>query len=758
MSNRHFTCAAFLLAAPFAPAQSWSEITEVFPGTGLADPDVESVALSGDTLVVGTPNGFGIPDGEVFVYERNSGGPDAWGQVRKLLSPVAQTYQSFGYSVAIDGDTLVVGATSTFNTNGLRGRAFVYERDDGDPTQWNLSRQILPTTDNFGWSVSLSGDTLVVGGNSGAVVHERDQGGTDNWGVVTALDPSLGLGGGFGSSSGISGDTIVVGAWYAGSGRAFVFERDQGGPNAWGQVAVLVSANPAFSGRFAWSVAALDDTVVCGATYEYLSGTQCGRAYFYGRDTGGPGAWGLLTELAPPAPDHLDEFGSGAAAHGGRIAVGAKGKDIGYSTGNMAGVAFDPGAAIVYGTDAHQAAPSDFVTIDPQSGVGALVGGVGYNDVMGLAYDPTADILYGTERDTGLLLTLDPSTGQATAVGTHGFGNVAGLAFDPGTGTLYGTDNTTNRLVTLNTSTGAGTAIGKLGFSTVRSLAFDPTSNRLYGADSSTEVLIEIDTATGLAYAIGPIGFNLRGMAFDPSQGLLLGLDYDELISIDPSTGAGTSVGPLHRGPVGAAYVYERAGSTWSGPTEVIAGSGSPFEGFGDSVAIDGDTLAAGVPEGGGSGGSTHVFGHVASTATYCTAGISASGCQALLSASGTPSASATSGFDLNASGVEGGKDGLFFFGVNGRQANPWGSGTSFQCVVPPVVRTGLLAGVGTAGSCDGTFAHDLNALWCPGCPNSAKNPSSGATVQAQLWYRDPFNTSNQTTSLSDAIEFGVQP
>ena len=142
----------------------------------------------------------------------------------------------------------------------------------------------------------------------------------------------------------------------------------------------------------------------------------------------------------------------------------------------------------------------------------------------------------------------------------------------------------------------------------------------------------------------------------------------------------------------------------------------------------------------------------------YCTPGMSASGCQASISATGTASASAVLCFVLNATGVEGNKDGLFFFGTNGRQASPWGNGTSFQCVVPPVVRCGLLPGTGTAGACDGSFSQNLNALWCPTCPKANKNPGAGALVQAQLWYRDPQNTSNQDTSLSDAVEFGVGP
>ena len=143
---------------------------------------------------------------------------------------------------------------------------------------------------------------------------------------------------------------------------------------------------------------------------------------------------------------------------------------------------------------------------------------------------------------------------------------------------------------------------------------------------------------------------------------------------------------------------------------------------------------------------------------SYCTAGTSASGCQALLSATGLASPTAGSGFVVSAAGVEGLKNGLFLFGQNGQQAAPWGNGTSFQCVVPPVKRGGLLTGVGTAGACDGAFDQDLNALWCPSCPKPNHAPVSGQALQIQLWYRDPFSTSNQSSSLSDALETVVCP
>ena len=204
----------------------------------------------------------------------------------------------------------------------------------------------------------------------------------------------------------------------------------------------------------------------------------------------------------------------------------------------------------------------------------------------------------------------------------------------------------------------------------------------------------------------------------------------------------------------GSSYVFERdlgGPSAWG---ELTKFSSSGAGAFGEALSLSGETLLVGDP-GVLPGGAAYVYERGSSAVRYCTAGTSASGCQAILTACGTPSATASSGFTLAVEDLEGSSHGLLYFGSSGRQANPWGNSTSFQCVVPPVHRTGVLKGIGTPGACDGVFTKDFNAYWQQK-PNH--NHGAGALVQAQLWYRDKDSTSNQTTSLSDAIEVLVGP
>jgi hypothetical protein len=213
----------------------------------------------------------------------------------------------------------------------------------------------------------------------------------------------------------------------------------------------------------------------------------------------------------------------------------------------------------------------------------------------------------------------------------------------------------------------------------------------------------------------------------------------------------------------GSVRLFVPETTTWRRKHKFTAsGSTGSGDGFGSSVANSGDTVVSGAPFFPGPAGETGAaFVHRLINplpTSYCTAGTSASGCRATISASGTPSSTATSGFVLSAQKVEGARKGLFLLGMGGKQGVPWGNGTSFLCIGPPVAFGGPMPAAGTPGACDSSFALDLNGLWCSTCPKPNLNREEGSVLQAQLWYRDPFNTSNQTTSLSDAIEFSVAP
>jgi hypothetical protein len=100
----------------------------------------------------------------------------------------------------------------------------------------------------------------------------------------------------------ISGGTVVVGAHQdyppaeSSSGSAYIFGRDQGGADAWGQVAKLTASDGASGDEFGISVSISGDTVVVGSPNDDDNGRSSGSAYVFGRDQGGAGAWGQVAK------------------------------------------------------------------------------------------------------------------------------------------------------------------------------------------------------------------------------------------------------------------------------------------------------------------------------------------------------------------------------------------------------------------------------------------------------------------------------
>lgn len=141
---------------------------------------------------------------------------------------------------------------------------------------------------------------------------------------------------------------------------------------------------------------------------------------------------------------------------------------------------------------------------------------------------------------------------------------------------------------------------------------------------------------------------------------------------------------------------------------------------------------------------------------SYCTPGVSTAGCIATISASANPSLSLAAPCLLSIVGLEGQKQGLFFYGINntGFNPTPWGNG--FRCVKSPIKRTGAQNSGGTAGLCDGQFSLDWHAYQAS-FPGALGNPwVLWERAYVQAWYRDPAAT--KASNFSDGLVLVYQP
>ena len=260
-----------------------------------------SVSISGDTVVVGArfdacPAGVGC--GSAYVFEKPAGGwAGALIEDAKLTASDAGVFDEFGISVSISGDTVVVAAL------GSDGAAYVFEKPAGGWAGALTEDAKLTASDGapgdfFGVSVSISGDTVVVGflfdactagiDCGSAYVFEKPAGG---WAGTLTEDAKLtasdaAAGDFFGIAVSISGETVVVGAYLddctAGidCGSAYVFEKPAGGwAGALSEDAKLTASDAATGDGFGVSVSISGDTVAVGAGC--TTGNDCGSAYVF---------------------------------------------------------------------------------------------------------------------------------------------------------------------------------------------------------------------------------------------------------------------------------------------------------------------------------------------------------------------------------------------------------------------------------------------------------------------------------------------
>ncbi|MBP46992.1 MAG: hypothetical protein CMH53_03555, partial [Myxococcales bacterium] len=315
--------------------QSYAQAAKLLAKDGAAsDRFGASVAISGDRMVVSAPydDDKGNASGSAYVYERQKDG--SWAQAAKLLAKDGAEKDNFGFSVAISGDRIVVGARLDDDKGSSSGSAYVYERQaNGTWTQAaKLRAKDGAANDFFGYSVAISGDRLVVGangdddkgiGSGSAYVYELQAKGA--WTQTAKLLAKDGAASDvFGQAVAISGSRVVVGAngdddKGSNSGSAYVYERQDSG--IWTQAAKLVAKDGAASDYFGRSVAISGDRVVAGARYDDDKGFNSGSAYVYERQKNG--SWTQAAKLLAKDGAASDYFGYSVSISGGRIVVGA---------------------------------------------------------------------------------------------------------------------------------------------------------------------------------------------------------------------------------------------------------------------------------------------------------------------------------------------------------------------------------------------------------------------------------------------------
>ncbi|MCH8153131.1 MAG: FG-GAP repeat protein, partial [Planctomycetes bacterium] len=314
-----------------------------------------SVSISGDVAVVGAigDDDNGADSGSAYIFRFNG---SAWVQEAKLTASDGAVLDQFGISVSISGDVAVVGADRDDDNGADSGSAYVFVKPPGgwvDMTQTaKLTASDGAVSDLLGFSVSISGEVAVVGAlgdndngfNSGsAYVFVKPPGGWVSMTQTAKLTASDGAAGDeFGISVSISGEVIVVGAYRdddngADSGSAYVFQKPVGGWVDMTQTATLTAFDGAAGDRFGGSVSISGEVLVVGARLDDDNGGSSGSAYVFVKP---PGGWVGMTETAKltAADGAVNDFFGGSVSISGEVAVvGALGDD---DNGSFSGSAY----------------------------------------------------------------------------------------------------------------------------------------------------------------------------------------------------------------------------------------------------------------------------------------------------------------------------------------------------------------------------------------------------------------------------------
>jgi FG-GAP repeat/Abnormal spindle-like microcephaly-assoc'd, ASPM-SPD-2-Hydin len=308
---------------------TWSQQAELIASDGAAkDQFGDSVSVSGSTIVVGArlhQVGSNVAQGAVYVFFGTGG---TWSQQAELTASNGAADDQFGWSVAASGSTVVVGTPYHISPQGEPlGAAYVFAESGGTWSQQAELATADPGADNnIGWSVAISGSTIVATGidtylgQLAAFVFAQNGTTWSEQVELSELDSGI-------TAVAVDGSTIVLGDTYAGpniqQGAAYVFVESGG---TWSQQAMLTASDGAAFDHFGSSVAVSGSTVVVGSPNGGDSNSMFGAAYVF-VESGG--AWSQQAELiaSDEAPD--DSFGGCVAVSGSALVVGAPNHTVG---------------------------------------------------------------------------------------------------------------------------------------------------------------------------------------------------------------------------------------------------------------------------------------------------------------------------------------------------------------------------------------------------------------------------------------------
>lgn len=302
-----------------------------------------SVSISGDYALVGAPNdkvgGISV-QGSAYVFVRSG---STWVQQANLIASDGAAADFFGASVAISGDYALIGSRADDNS---KGSAYVFVRSG---STWIQQAKLIANdgmiNDNFGMSVSISGDYALIGSSGDDIGNNTDQGSAyvfvrsgSSWNQQAKLTASDGATNDFfGSSVSVSGDYVLVGAPYndasglIDAGSAYVFLRSG---SSWSQQAKLADNESSGKSNLGRNVFITGTYAVVGQPGQ---GTNTGLAFVFVRSGVN---WVLQAVLAASDGEPGNSFGFSVSISGDYVLVGAPGAAVGGSTRQGAAYVF----------------------------------------------------------------------------------------------------------------------------------------------------------------------------------------------------------------------------------------------------------------------------------------------------------------------------------------------------------------------------------------------------------------------------------